>query len=193
MKKLFSKSLTFALVLSMAMILHVLRQNVLARKKSAPRILLAAILPLSSKPRASRMIFKGMMCCALVIVCVGCKSVRSVQEVRSSEVQKFRSVDTVVLRDSVYRHDSVIYRERTIHDTVYITKEVYRDQRLSTFDLQHSTKADTVVVTEYRDRVVEKPPERYIPRFYKISTAILYILIILIIIFIVIKIRLRCV
>ena len=131
-----------------------------------------------------------------IILLSSCRSVSSVQEVRSSEVQdvqKFRSVDTVVLRDSVYRHDSVIYRERTIHDTVYITKEVYRDQRLSTFDLQHSTKADTVVVTEYRDRVVEKPPERYIPRFYKISTAILYILIALIIVFIVIKIRLRCV
>ena len=122
-----------------------------------------------------------------------CKSASVVQEVRSSEVQKFRSVDTVLLRDSVYRHDSVIYRERTVHDTVYITKEVYRNQRLSTFDLQHSTKADTVIVTEWRERVVEKPPERYIPRFYKISTAILYILIALIIVFIVIKIRLRCV
>ena len=113
--------------------------------------------------------------------------------VESQDVKTFRSVDTIVLRDSVYRHDSVIYRERTIHDTVFVTKEVYRNQRLSTFDLQHSTKADTVIVTEWRERVVEKPPERYIPRFYKISTAILYILIALIIVFIVIKIRLRCV
>ena len=128
-----------------------------------------------------------------ILVLPSCRSVRSVQEVRSSEVQKFRSVDTIVMHDSVYRHDSIVYRERTIHDTVFVTKEVYRDQRLSTFDLQHSTKADTVVVTEWRERVVEKPPERYIPRFYKISTAILYILITLIIIFIVIKIRLRCV
>ena len=80
----------------------------------------------------------------------------------------------MLLRDSVYRHDSVIYRERTIHDTVYITKEVYRDQRLSTFDIQHSTKADTVVVTEYRDRVVEHPPKRYVPKFYKWCTGLLW-------------------
>ena len=58
MKKSYLKSLTFILALSMATILNALRQNVLARKKSAPRILLAAILPLSSKPRASRMIAK---------------------------------------------------------------------------------------------------------------------------------------
>ena len=109
-----------------------------------------------------------------IIFLPSCRSVRSVQEVRSSEVQKFRSVDTIVLRDSVYRHDSVIYRERTIHDTVFLTKEVYRNQRLSTFDLQHSTKADTVIVTEWRERVVEKPPERYIPKFYKWCTGLLW-------------------
>ena len=132
-----------------------------------------------------------------ILALPSCKSVSSVESlmsnVESQDVKTFRSVDTIVLRDSVYRHDSVIYRERTIHDTVFVTKEVYRNQRLSTFDLQHSTKADTVIVTEWRERVVEKPPERYIPRFYKISTAILYILIALIIVFIVIKIRLRCV
>ena len=108
------------------------------------------------------------------------------QEVHDSQLS------TVDIQHSA-RRDSIVYREKVVHDTVYITKEVYRNQRLSTFDLQHSTKADTVIVTEWRERVVEKPPERYIPRFYKISTAILYILIALIIVFIVIKIRLRCV
>ena len=83
-------------------------------------------------------------------------------------------VDTVVQRDTVYRHDSVIYRERTIHDTVYITKEVYRDALNSKFKIQNSTKADTIVVTEYRDRVVEHPPERYVPGFYKWCTIALW-------------------
>ena len=83
-------------------------------------------------------------------------------------------VDTVVVRDSVYRHDSVIYRERTVHDTVYITKEVYRDALNSKFKIQNSTKADTIVVTEYRDRVVEHPPERYVPGFYKWCTGLFW-------------------
>ena len=50
-----------------------------------------------------------------------------------------QSVDTLILRDTVYRHDSVIYRERTILDTVYVTKEVYRDRLHSTLNSQHST------------------------------------------------------
>ena len=51
MKKSFLKSLTILLVLSMAMTILVLRQNVLARKKSAQRILLAAILPLKAESK----------------------------------------------------------------------------------------------------------------------------------------------
>ena len=92
-----------------------------------------------------------------------------------------QTIDTLLIRDSVYRHDSVIYRERTIHDTVFVTKEVYRNQRLSTFDLQHSTKADTIVVTEYRDKIIEHPPERYVPKFYRWCTVVLWVIIILVV------------
>ena len=106
-------------------------------------------------------------------------ALRAVQEFRSLEVQKFRSVDTVVLRDSVYRHDSVIYRERTIHDTVYITKEVYRNASHSTLNAQHSTQSDTVIVTEWRERVVQKPPERYVPKFYRWCTGLLIAILVL--------------
>ena len=131
----------------------------------------------------------------ILLASVSCKSVSSVESIKSNvESQEVHDsqLSTFDIQHSALR-DSIVYREKVVHDTVYITKEVYRNQRLSTFDLQHSTKADTVIVTEWRERVVEKPPERYIPRFYKISTAILYILIALIIVFIVIKIRLRCV
>ena len=95
------------------------------------------------------------------------------------DVQKFRSVDTVVLRDTVYRHDSVIYRERTVLDTVYITKEVYRDRLHSTLNSQHSTLADTIHIVEYRDRVIEHPPERYVPAFYKWCTIALWAIVLL--------------
>ena len=121
------------------------------------------------------MLILSMMC----LMSVSCKSLEVVSSSEVQEVQKFRSVDTIVQRDTVYRHDSVIYRERTIHDTVYVTKEVYRDQRLSTFDIQHSTKADTVVVTEYRDRVIEHPPERYVPKFYRWCTGLLWAILVL--------------
>ena len=114
-----------------------------------------------------------------IIFLVSCRSLDSVQEFRGSAVQQFRSIDTVVLRDSVYRHDSVIYRERTIHDTVYITKEVYRNASHSTLNAQHSTHSDTVIVTEWRERVVQKPPERYVPKFYRWCTGLLIAILVL--------------
>ena len=85
-----------------------------------------------------------------------------------------QTIDTLLIRDSVYRHDSVIYRERTIHDTVYITKEVYRDRLEARGERQKAVKTDTIVVTEWRERVVEKPPERYVPGFYKWCTIALW-------------------
>ena len=99
--------------------------------------------------------------------------------------------DTVVVHDSILLHDSVVLRERTIQDTVYITKEVYRDAHNSKFLIQHSTKTDTVVVTEYRDRVVEKPPERYVPPFYRHCTVICWIMIAAGIVYVVVRWRLR--
>ena len=111
----------------------------------------------------------------ILLVSPSCRSVSSVQEVRSSEVQKFRSVDTVVVRDSVVLRDSVILRERTVHDTVYITKEVYRDRLEARGERRKAERNDTVVVTEYRDRVIEHPPEKYVPKFYKWCTIILWL------------------
>ena len=176
MKKSSWKSLTFVLALSMGIILCALRQNVLTRKKSAPRILLAAILPLSSCSRSTRMIFKGIMCYALVFACVSCKSLDLSDTYHSSLIAHNSHHDTVVQRDSVVLHDSVIYRERTIHDTVYITKEVYRDRLEARGERRKAERNDTVVVTEYRDRVIEHPPERYVPKFYKWCTIAFWVI-----------------
>ena len=105
-----------------------------------------------------------------------CKSVSSVESLKSNvESQEVHDsqLSTFDIQHSTLR-DSIVYREKVVHDTVYITKEVYRNQLLSTFDLQHSTKADTVIVTEWRERVVEKPPERYVPKFYRWCTIALW-------------------
>ena len=191
MKKSSWKSLTFILALSMDIILLVLRQNVLTRKKSAPRILLAAILPLSSCSRGTRMIFKGIMCYALVFACVSCKSLDLSDTYHSSLIAHNSHHDTVVQRDSVVLHDSVIYRERTVHDTVYVTKEVYRDRLEARGERRKAERTDTVVVTEWREKVIEKPPERYVPPFYKHCTIILFIILAATIVYLIIRWRLR--
>ena len=110
---------------------------------------------------------------------VGCRSLEVVSSSEVQDVQKFRSVDTVVVRDSVYRHDSVIYRERTVLDTVYITKEVYRDRLEAKGERQKAVRTDTVVVTEWREKVIEHPPERYVPKFYKWCTGLFWAIVLL--------------
>ena len=110
----------------------------------------------------------------ILLVSPSCRSHNVVSSSEVQDVQKFRSVDTVVVRDSVYRHDSVIYRERTVLDTVYITKEVYRDRLEARGERQKAVRTDTVVVTEWREKVIELPPERYVPTFYKWCTGLLW-------------------
>ena len=80
----------------------------------------------------------------------------------------------MVVRDSVLVRDSIVYCERTIHDTVYITKELYRDRLEARGERQKAEKTDTVVVTEYRDKIIEHPPERYVPKFYRWCTVLLF-------------------
>ena len=114
------------------------------------------------------------------LMSVGCKS-HNVPRIAQIDTDRNEShflqrVDTVVVRDSVYRHDSVIYRERTVHDTVYITKEVYRDRLEARGERQKAVRTDTVVVTEWREKVIEHPPERYIPPFYKRCTTALWVI-----------------
>jgi len=61
--------------------------------------------------------------------------------------------------------------------------------QLSTLNSQLSTIADTIHVVEYRDRLVEHPPERYIPPFYKRCTIVLWILIVGIVLYAIRRIR----
>jgi hypothetical protein len=101
----------------------------------------------------------------IILVSVSCRSVEVVGSSEVKDVQKFsvaRSVDTI------YLHDSVFVREVMRGDTVYLTRTEWRDR------WRTRVVHDTVRHTEYVDRVVEKPPERYVPKFYKRCTIALW-------------------
>ena len=118
------------------------------------------------------MLILSMMC----LMSVSCKSLEPaiVASATSSASAATHTHDTLILRDTVYRHDSVIYRERTVLDTVYITKEVYRDRLEARGERQKAVRTDTLVVTEWREKVIELPPKRYIPKFHKWCTGLLW-------------------
>ena len=106
-----------------------------------------------------------MMC----LFFLSCRSVSSVQEVRSSEVQKFRSMDTIVIRDSVF------ISERQRGDTIYLTRTEWRDRWRTRIE------RDTVVDVRVEKEVVQLPPERYVPKFYKRCTTAFWIILLLVI------------
>ena len=114
----------------------------------------------------------------ILLVLVSCKSLDPIvvdSQGFSSHGSVRENIDSIFIRDTIYRHDSVIYRERTIHDTVFITKEVYRDALNSKFKIQNSIVHDTIHDTQYIEKVIDHPPEKYVPKFYKWTTALLFI------------------
>ena len=136
-----------------------------------------------------------LILCMMCLMSVGCKS-HNVPRIAQIDTDRNEShflqrVDTVVVRDSVYRHDSVIYRERTVLDTVYITKEVYRDRLEARGERQKAVRTDTVVVTEWREKVIEHPPERYIPPFYKRCTLFFWLILVTSALYMILKIYLK--
>ena len=98
----------------------------------------------------------------ILIVLPSCKSLEVVSSSEVQEVQKCRSVDTVLL------HDSVFIQERTKGDTVYLTRTEWRDR------WRIREVHDTIRDTQYITQTIEHPPEKYVPKFYKWCTGLLW-------------------
>ena len=76
----------------------------------------------------------------------------------TSFIQRSTSVDTVYLRDSVF------VSEKQRGDTVYLTRVEWRDR------WRTRVERDTVMDVRVEKEVVQLPPERYVPPFYKRCT-----------------------
>ena len=72
------------------------------------------------------------------------------------------SIDTIYLRDSVF------ISERQRGDTIYLTRTEWRDRWRTRIE------RDTVVDVRVEKEVVQLPPERYVPKFYKWCTGLLF-------------------
>ena len=78
------------------------------------------------------------------------------------QIHILQRADTIVVRDSVF------VSERQRGDTVYLTRTEYRDRWRT--QIVH----DTIVRTDSIVQVIEHPPERYVPKFYKCCTIALW-------------------
>ena len=75
-----------------------------------------------------------------------------------------------VTHDTVYLRDSVYVSERQRGDTVYLTRVEWRDR------WRTRVERDTVVDVRVEKEVVQLPPERYVPKFYRWCTGLLFAL-----------------
>ena len=78
-----------------------------------------------------------------------------------------QTIDTIVMHDSVY------VREVQRGDTVYLTRTEWRDR------WRTRVERDTVVDVRVEKEVVQLPPERYVPKFYKWCTGLLMAILVL--------------
>ena len=100
----------------------------------------------------------------ILLVLVSCKSldptiVASATSVASAATHTH---DTLVMHDSIY------VREVLKGDTLYLTRIEYRDRWRT--QIVH----DTIQYTQVVEKVIELPPERYVPKFYKWCTGLLW-------------------
>ena len=75
-----------------------------------------------------------------------------------------------VTHDTIYLHDSVYVSERQRGDTVYLTRVEWRDR------WRTRVERDTVMDVRVEKEVVQLPPERYVPKFYRWCTGLLFAL-----------------
>ena len=85
--------------------------------------------------------------------------------------------------DTIYRHDSIYIREVQRGDTVYLTRVEWRDRWRT--HLVH----DTIVRIDSIMQVIEHPPERYIPPFYKRCTALFWTLMVLLLMYAIVRMK----
>ena len=112
-----------------------------------------------------RIISQGVSLAIIILVSVSCSSTKSMPVVLSNDTTSFIQRSARV--DTIYLHDSVFVSERQRGDTVYLTRTEWRDR------WRTRVVRDTVVDVRVEKEVVQLPPERYVPKFYRWCTGLL--------------------
>ena len=101
------------------------------------------------------------------IVCLAsCKSLEPTTQYHATQhyTTLHNTVDTMFIRDSIF------IREVQKDDTIYLTRVEWRDRWRTR--IVH----DTIIHTDSIVQVIDHPPRKYIPPFYKHCTVILWII-----------------
>ena len=106
---------------------------------------------------------------SMAIILLALPSCRSVEAV-TSDTHNLSLIAHSSHHDTIYQHDSIYIREIQRGDTIYLTRTEWRDR------WRIREVHDTIHNTQYITQTIEHPPEKYVPKFYKWCTALLFIL-----------------
>ena len=121
---------------------------------------------------------------SMAIILSALPSCRSLDVPRIAQMDTDRHESHLLQRiDTIYRHDSIYIREVQRGDTVYLTRVEWRDRWRT--HLVH----DTIVRIDSIMQVIEHPPERYIPPFYKRCTALFWTLMVLLLMYAIVRMK----
>ena len=107
----------------------------------------------------------------IILASVSCNSTKSMPVVQSNDTTSFIQRSARV--DTIYLHDSVFVSEKQRGDTVYLTRVEWRDR------WRTRVERDTVMDVRVEKEVVQLPPERYVPKFYRWCTGLLLAILVL--------------
>ena len=107
----------------------------------------------------------------IILVSASCSSTKSMPVVQSNDTTSFIQRSARV--DTIYLHDSVFVSEKQRGDTVFLTRVEWRDR------WRTRVERDTVMDVRVEKEVVQLPPERYVPKFYKWCTGLLIAILVL--------------
>ena len=113
----------------------------------------------------SRIFVRVLSMGIIILASVSCKSTKLMPVVQSNDTTSFIQRSARV--DTIYLHDSVFVSEKQRGDTVFLTRVEWRDR------WRTRVERDTVMDVRVEKEVVQLPPERYVPKFYKWCTGLL--------------------
>ena len=119
----------------------------------------------------SRIFVRVLSMGIILLASASCSSTKSMPVVQSNDTTSF--IQRSASSDTVYLRDSVFVSERMRGDTVYLTRVEWRDR------WRTRVERDTVMDVRVEKEVVQLPPERYVPKFYRWCTGLLLAILVL--------------
>ncbi len=110
----------------------------------------------------SRIFVRVLSMGIIILASASCSSTKLMPVVQSNDTTSF--IQRSVRVDTIYLRDSVFVSEKQRGDTVYLTRVEWRDR------WRTRVERDTVMDVRVEKEVVQLPPERYVPPFYKRCT-----------------------